>query len=183
MQGVDAGPRWDRFETFIDLLDGHGCRSRLTRFAANMDIVLVNGLETFFSAHPRTHWLRAAPWPGRQCQRNPHSGSSPFRSASIFPAGIEPMHTIKKAQLDRPQDRASTAARSFTRSPLIIGRSPRFSESYAAIATEPFCAPTTSAFSLYASVHRRTTGQRAPRGHEHCHVADHLLRCGHPQRH
>ena len=27
----------------------------LLRFAANMDLVLVDGLETFFSAHPRTH--------------------------------------------------------------------------------------------------------------------------------
>ena len=110
-------------------------------------------------------------------------GFKSFRSASIFPAGIEPMHTIKKAQLDRLQDKASTAVRSSTCSPLIIGRSPRFSESHAAIATEPFCPPTAIAFSLHASAHRRTTGQRAPRGHEHCRVGNNLLRCGHPQRH
>ena len=71
-----------------------------------------------------------------------------FRCAGILLACIEPIHTIKKRQLVVLKTKPQLQHPSSTRSPLIIGRSPSFSESHAATATEPLCAPTASAFAL-----------------------------------
>jgi len=40
-------------------------------------------------------------------------GFKTFRCASILIAGIETMHMIRKGQLDRPEDQASSAASQF----------------------------------------------------------------------